>query len=156
VRASPLLAAALVSLGAGACRDPYPHPSHRGAGSAVPHRGGTLRFAFDSDLTTVDPARAAAWGLASLVLGDPALAAAWRAELLVMAGRVRRMRAELAAVSARSGAAASTSADGWAADGRVKSPPTSASICRTKKEFFPTSHLRHLLLRCRLPWPMLI
>lgn len=58
MRASPLLAAALVSLGAGACRDPYPHPSYRGAGSAVPHRGGTLRFAFDSDLTTVDPARA--------------------------------------------------------------------------------------------------
>jgi aspartate aminotransferase len=44
--------------------------------------------------------------LASLVLGDPALAAAWRAELLVMAGRVRRMRAELAAALVRLGAPA--------------------------------------------------
>lgn len=44
--------------------------------------------------------------LASLVLGDPALSAAWRAELLVMAGRVRRMRAELAAALVRLGAPA--------------------------------------------------
>ena len=55
---APLLAAALVSLGAAACRDPYPHPRLRGAGSASPHRGGTLRFAFDSDLNTIDPALA--------------------------------------------------------------------------------------------------
>ena len=44
--------------------------------------------------------------LASLVLGDPALSVAWRAELLVMAGRVRRMRAELAAALVRLGAPA--------------------------------------------------
>ena len=49
----------LVVLAAGACRDPYPHPRFRGAGSATPHRGGTLRFAYDSDLNTVDPALAA-------------------------------------------------------------------------------------------------
>jgi ABC-type transport system substrate-binding protein len=55
---APLLAAALVALAAPACRDPYPRPRFRGAGSATPHRGGTLRFAFDGDLTTIDPARA--------------------------------------------------------------------------------------------------
>lgn len=55
----PLLAAtAILALGATACRDPYPRPRFRGAGSAVPHRGGTLRFAYDADLTTIDPALA--------------------------------------------------------------------------------------------------
>ena len=44
--------------------------------------------------------------LASLVLGDPALSAAWRTELLVMAGRVRRMRTELAAALVSLGAPA--------------------------------------------------
>ena len=44
--------------------------------------------------------------LASLVLGDTALSAAWRAELLVMAGRVRRMRTELAAALVSLGAPA--------------------------------------------------
>lgn len=54
--ASKLLAPLfLLALG---CRDPYPHPRFLGAGSASPRRGGTLRFAYDSDLNTIDPALA--------------------------------------------------------------------------------------------------
>lgn len=49
---------AAVALLATACRDPYPHPRFRGAGATTPHRGGTLRFAYDSDLNTIDPALA--------------------------------------------------------------------------------------------------
>lgn len=40
------------------CRDPYPTPRWLGAGATTPRRGGTLRFAYDSDVTTVDPALA--------------------------------------------------------------------------------------------------
>lgn len=56
VRARPgALALCLLALG---CRDPYPHPRFLGAGSATARRGGTLRFAYDSDLNTIDPALA--------------------------------------------------------------------------------------------------
>lgn len=55
---APIAATALLALGAVACRDPYPHPRFLGAGSATPRRGGTIRFAFDSDLNTIDPALA--------------------------------------------------------------------------------------------------
>jgi peptide/nickel transport system substrate-binding protein len=49
------LACALFALG---CRDPYPHPRFLGAGNETPRRGGTLRFAMDSDVSTADPALA--------------------------------------------------------------------------------------------------
>lgn len=37
------------------CREPYPHPRFRGAGSSHPVRGGTFRYAFDSDVRSLDP-----------------------------------------------------------------------------------------------------
>ncbi len=54
-RSAPLLLLSLLFLG---CRDPYPHPRFLGAGSATPHRGGTLRFGYEGDLNTIDPALA--------------------------------------------------------------------------------------------------
>jgi len=53
-----MLVLALCALVAG-CRDPHPTPRFLGAGATAPRRGGTLRFAYDSDVTTVDPALAA-------------------------------------------------------------------------------------------------
>ncbi|MDP3277792.1 MAG: ABC transporter substrate-binding protein [Deltaproteobacteria bacterium] len=41
-----------------ACKEPYTAPRFEGAGSATPVRGGTFRFAFDTDLRTLDPAQA--------------------------------------------------------------------------------------------------
>lgn len=41
-----------------ACRDPHPTPVWDGAGSARPRRGGVLRFAYDTDVSTADPALA--------------------------------------------------------------------------------------------------
>jgi ABC-type transport system substrate-binding protein len=39
-----------------ACTDPHVHPRMMGAGATTPHRGGTFRFAMDSDVGTTDPA----------------------------------------------------------------------------------------------------
>jgi ABC-type transport system substrate-binding protein len=38
-----------------ACREPYPRPRFRGAGHAEPVRGGTFRYAFDTDIRSLDP-----------------------------------------------------------------------------------------------------
>jgi peptide/nickel transport system substrate-binding protein len=40
------------------CKEPYTVPRFSGAGHSTPQRGGTLRFAFDADLRTLDPAQA--------------------------------------------------------------------------------------------------
>ncbi len=55
-RASPYgaMACALVAL-LGGCREPYPTPRFRGAGAQTPTRGGTFRFAFDTDVRSLDP-----------------------------------------------------------------------------------------------------
>lgn len=52
------LAAGLLAAWPAGCREPHTHPLFRGAGSATPVRGGTFRFAFDSDVETLDPALA--------------------------------------------------------------------------------------------------
>lgn len=50
---------ALVAALCAACWDPYTHPRYRGAGATTPTRGGTLTFAYDTDINTIDPALAA-------------------------------------------------------------------------------------------------
>ncbi|MBI5513637.1 MAG: ABC transporter substrate-binding protein [Deltaproteobacteria bacterium] len=40
------------------CQDPHVHPRFSGHGHRAPQRGGTFRFAFDTDVRTVDPALA--------------------------------------------------------------------------------------------------
>jgi ABC-type transport system substrate-binding protein len=50
-----LAASALALAG---CRDPYPSPAFTGAGALTPRRGGVLRFAYDADVNTADPALA--------------------------------------------------------------------------------------------------
>ncbi len=50
-----LAASALALAG---CRDPYPSPAWTGAGATAPRRGGILRFAYDADVNTADPALA--------------------------------------------------------------------------------------------------
>jgi ABC-type transport system substrate-binding protein len=40
------------------CRDPHEHPRFLGHGHRTPQHGGTFRFAFDTDVRTVDPALA--------------------------------------------------------------------------------------------------
>ena len=50
-----LAASALALVG---CRDPYPSPAWTGAGATTPRRGGILRFAYDADVNTADPALA--------------------------------------------------------------------------------------------------
>lgn len=40
------------------CRDPYPTPRWIGAGATSPRRGGVLRFGYDADVSTADPALA--------------------------------------------------------------------------------------------------
>lgn len=48
---------ALFAIAAGAisCKEPYSRPRFRGAGASQPHQGGTFRFAFDTDLRSLDP-----------------------------------------------------------------------------------------------------
>lgn len=53
-RAAEALALALLA----GCRDPYPTPAWTGAGASAPRRGGVLRFAYDADVNTADPALA--------------------------------------------------------------------------------------------------
>ncbi len=55
---SALLRATVLSLALCGCRDPYPFPRFTGAGDPTPRRGGTLRFAYDTDVNTTDPALA--------------------------------------------------------------------------------------------------
>ncbi|MBL8605071.1 MAG: ABC transporter substrate-binding protein [Myxococcales bacterium] len=89
------LALALTALMAAllGCRDPYQTPRFLGAGSVTPRRGGTLRFAYDADIATTDPAltndtvagiptRLMYEGLVNYAPGSaelvPALASGWR------------------------------------------------------------------------------
>lgn len=53
-RRAELVAALALTLGG--CDDPYPHPRFLGAGATTPRRGGTIHFAYDTDLPTLDPA----------------------------------------------------------------------------------------------------
>ena len=48
-------AALFVALFLTACRNPYPGPRFRGAGARQPHYGGTVTFAFDTDVRSLDP-----------------------------------------------------------------------------------------------------
>lgn len=52
-----LWALALTVVFAG-CWEPYTHPRFRGAGNTTPVRGGTVTFAYDTDINTIDPALA--------------------------------------------------------------------------------------------------
>lgn len=52
----PELALTLAALAG--CREPHPTPPWAGAGATSPRRGGVLRFAYDADVNTADPALA--------------------------------------------------------------------------------------------------
>ena len=57
-RRASALALALGALSVGACTEPHTRPHRVGAGLPGPRRGGTFRYAWESDIATVDPALA--------------------------------------------------------------------------------------------------
>ncbi len=56
-RRASALALVLGAVALGACTEPHTRPHRVGAGLPGPRRGGTFRYAWESDIATVDPVK---------------------------------------------------------------------------------------------------